>query len=229
MQQESLFVPVPETTLPGGLVVSAFQVGQHFCSTDESGKAFVSATEKPRVRINYADARKACEAAGFKLITELQALAIAHDVAQQAINWTGGKVGEGKLLQGLRKWTVKEAQAGNYVPPDEDERRWFVLSNGARICDVAGNIFTWIFDDVQGGEHGVTARPFSEDSPSITTAPFPSMQRGVGWSPGAGDDWSSYALIRGGCWDVGDRAGVFRLNRGWPEDEYGGVGFRCTK
>lgn len=37
---ENLFVTVPETTLPGGLVVPAFQVGQYLCSKG-AGKSVV--------------------------------------------------------------------------------------------------------------------------------------------------------------------------------------------
>jgi hypothetical protein len=224
-----LFITVPETTLPNGAVVPAFQVGQYLCSKGEDGKATVSVTAKPWVRINFADAKKACEDAGFKLITELQCLAIAHNIAQQNVNWTGGKVGEGSLFMGLHRWTVNEAQAGDYVSPNENERRMFALSNGELICDAAGNAYTWVFDDVQGDEKGVVARPFAEDSPSITTAPFPSMQNGVGWYPDAGDDWSGLALLRGGYWRSYDDAGVFYLDYDWPGDEDDHVSFRCTK
>src|ERR1019366_2944319 len=119
----------------------SFEVGQYICSRTEDGKAAVTATGTPWVEINYHDARKVCGVAGFKLITELQFLAIAHDIAGQDINWTGGKVGEGNLFQGIHKWNVEAAQAGDYLPPDEEERRWFELSNGARILDLAGNAY----------------------------------------------------------------------------------------
>jgi len=229
MSPENLFATVPAVTLPNGITVPSFQVGQHFCSKGEDGLATVSATAAPWVRINYHAAIEACKAAGLNLITELQALAIAHDVAQVAANWTSGTVGEGKLIQGLRKYTVHAAQAGDYVPADEDERRWFVLSNGERICDVAGNLFTWVFDNVQGDEQGLIAKPFAEDSASIATAPYPSMERGMGWRPDAGRDWSGHALVRGGSWGDGDNAGAFDLNDGWPGDDDDFVGFRCTK
>jgi len=223
------FVPVPEITLPNGTVIPAFRVAQYFASQGPDGTAIISESASPWVEINYHDVRKACEQSGFGLLTELQALAIAHDVANVAANWTGGAVGEGDLIQGLRNESVDEAQAGDYVPPDEDERRWFVLSNGSRICDVAGNIYTWIFDNVQGDENGIVAKAFAADSPSITTAPYPSMEKGTGWQPRAGADWSGRALLRGGCWGSGGGAGVFRLGVGWPDDDRGGVGFRCTK
>lgn len=227
--EQSLFIAVPETTLPCGTTVPSFQVGQFFCGKDDAGKAAVSASATPWVEINYHDARKACSDAGFALLTELQALAIAHDIANQGANWTSGTVGEGKLKQGLRNGTVDEAQPGSFVPDDADEDRWFVLSNGSRICDAAGNIYSWIFDNVQGDERGLTAKAFAKESPSIATAPHPSMERGMGWRPRAGTDWSGGALVRGGCWDGGDDAGVFLLGYGWPGNGYVLVGFRCTK
>ncbi len=227
--EQSLFVTVPDVTLPNGVIVPSFQVGQYLCSENDDGKAVVTATGTPWVDINYYDAKEACEAAGFKLITELQCLAIAHDIANVGKNWTGGAVGVGNLKQGLRNDTVDEAQAGDYVPDDADEGRWFELSNGERICDASGNAFTWVFDDVQGDSDGLIAKPFADDSPSLTTAPYPSMEKGTGWRPNAGRDWSGYALVRGGYWGSVDFAGAFYLDRDWPDGEGGDIGFRCTK
>ena len=229
---ESLFVTVPETTLPGGQVVPAFEVGRYLCSKGPSG-AVIDATLPPWVDINYADARAACAAAGFKLITELQALSLAFNIASQPCNWiggtAGGAVGVGKLYQGLRDWSSESAEPGNFEPADPDQQRWFVLPDGSRICDVAGNAYSWVFDDVQGDEHGIVARAFAADSPTITTALAPSMEKGMGWQPKAGADWSGRALLRGGCFGSGDYAGVFDLDFDWPGNARDNVGFRCTK
>lgn len=215
------FVTVPETTLPCGTVVPAFQVSQYHATQRQDGT--------PWVELNYHNARAAAERAGLALITELQWLAIAHNIAQQPINWTGGAVGDGKLFQGLRKGNVSEGQPNSYTPEDADERRWHELSNGERIYDMAGHVLSWVFDDVQGDDKGLIAKRFETDSPSLTTAPAGSLEKGVGWMPDAGANWSGAALCRGGCWGSGDDAGVFVLDRGWPGGESGGVGFRCTK
>lgn len=222
------FVQVPETTLPGGLVVPAFQVSRYLAALDD-GAVVIAADRAPQVEISYHDARVACTKAGFKLITESQALALAYNIACQAQNWTGGAVGEGKLFQGLREGDFDEAQPATFVPDNVDERRWFLLSNGERVHDVAGNAFTWVFDDVQGDENGVVAHAFAEDSPSTTTSPYQSMQRGAGWQPRKGSDWSGHALIRGGCFCSEDFAGVFRLYNDSPDGRDDDVGFRCTK
>jgi hypothetical protein len=225
----SEFVTVPETTLPNGLVVPEFTVGRYLCTVDESGKATVAADAVPTVKINYHDAVKACDASGLKLIRETQALALSWNIYNQDANWTGGKVGEGSLFQGLHDDTVDGAQPNDYEPEEESERRWFVLSNGERIYDVAGHLFTWVFDDVQGDEKGLIAKPFTKESPSISTCPDASMKKGTGWRPSLPYDWSGFALVRGGFWRSVDLAGVFRLGDVWPGDDYYSVGFRCTK
>lgn len=226
---DSVFIQVPEITLPNGQVVPAFSVGQYLSSKGPMDIPQVSALTAPWVEINYSEARQACVRAGLALITELQLLAIAHDIAGQAINWTGGAVGEGHIYQGLHKGTVDHAQHGDFVSDDPDERRWHQLSNGARVFDFAGNAYSWVFDDVQGDADGVIARAFSAESPSLATAPYPSREKGMGWMPSAGANWSGDALVRGGCWDVGADAGVFRLDSDWPGSRLVDVGFRCTK
>lgn len=221
------FVTVPETTLPNGTVVPSFKVGKYITGRTDDQLA-ITASAAPWVEINFADSKSEADKAGLKLITELQYLALAHNIAGVAINWTSGTVGEGSLFQGLHDDTVEEAQAGDYVPEEESERRWFELSNGERVYDVAGNCYTWIFDDVQGDENGLVASAFSEDSPSITTAPASSMENGVGWYPRHSANWSGYALVRGGFWNSGDYAGVFGLGSDGPVNERDLIGFRCT-
>lgn len=226
---KDLFINVPETKLPGGVIVPAFSVGQYACTQGEDGKAAVTADAAPWVRINFAEANAACEKAGYQRITELQWLAIAWDVSQQAINWTGGEVGKGDLFRGIRNGNYSSAQAGNVEPTDKKERRWLTLSNGERICDLNGNVWQWVFDDVQGDEVGLISKTFDKESPSIATAPYSSEEKGMGWRPSAGSNWSGYALVRGGYWCSGSLAGAFRLDGGWPGGRGGGVGFRCTQ
>lgn len=222
------FITVPEVTLPNGTVVPSFRVGQYVCTQGPDGRAAVTAEGAPWVRINFEEAKAACIAAGHQLITELQWLAIAHDVARQDCNWTKGKVGEGKLFRGIRRGDVNSAQPGSFQPEHAKERRWLTLSNGERICDINGNVFQWVFDNVQGDENGLVAKAFAEDSPSLQ-APYPAMEKGMGWRPSAGANLSGRALVRGGCWGSEASAGAFHLFGGWPDYRDGSVGFRCTK
>ena len=66
---ENIFISVPETTLPNGIVVPAFEVGQYVCSQGCDGNVAVTAEGLPWVRINFAEAKAACEQAGYKMIT----------------------------------------------------------------------------------------------------------------------------------------------------------------
>jgi formylglycine-generating enzyme required for sulfatase activity len=123
---------------------------------------------------------------------------------------------------------VSEGQPGTFEPSDPEERRWHQLSNGERIYDFAGNVFTWVFDDVQGDTNGLSGK-ITTDSPSLTTAPYPSTEKGMGYRPDGERDWSGRALVRGGFWGSVSDAGVFYLVSGWPYRRYDHVGFRCTK
>ncbi|MBY0241911.1 MAG: hypothetical protein K2X55_21620 [Burkholderiaceae bacterium] len=223
------FITVPTVTLPNGTAVPSFQVGQYLTGTASNRPPVINAEAAPLVEVDYFAAQTLAGQIGCKLITETQYLAIAHDIASQDINWTGGKVGEGNVYQGLHLGTVDEATPGTFVSDEESERRWHQLSNGERVYDFAGNAYSWVFDDVQGNEQGLVAQPFAADSPSITTAPYPSMKNGMGWRPDAGSNWSGRALGRGGYWYGEANAGVFGLGLGLPDRRIGRVGFRCTK
>ncbi|MES2346293.1 MAG: SUMF1/EgtB/PvdO family nonheme iron enzyme [Pseudomonadota bacterium] len=222
------FVTVPATTLPTGYTVPSFQVAQYHASMADDGTVTVDGSGKPKVNISYHAARDACTDHGYKLITELQCLAIAHNIAQQDINWSGGKVGAGYIYQGIHNGNVNGPQAANYEP-GENERRWHELSNGARVYDFAGNVWSWVFDDVQGDIDGLVKGSIAKDSPSLTCAPAPSGEKGVGYIPAGPLNWSGYALIRGGCWFSFSSAGVFLLRSGSPGVGGSYVGFRCTK
>lgn len=224
----SEIVTVPETTLPNGQVVPSFRVAKYLSSRGPGDMPVSFATGAPWVEINYHEACAAAASAGLRMLTETQALAIAWNISQQDINWTGGKVGEGKLYQGLHRGNFSSAQAGNIESEDTEERRWLELSNGERIFDVAGNAFSWIFDDVHGDEQGVVAQRFEADDISLQ-APYGIREKGTGWRPDGARDWSGNALIRGGYWGSESSAGAFNLYNYWPYYRYDLVGFRCTQ
>ncbi len=222
-------ITVPATRMPDGTLQPEFQVSQHLAAKGADGRATQAPDQAPWVDISYFDAVEACKAIGRNLLAERRALAIAINIAGVGANWTGGAVGAGRLKQGLRKGGVRSAQPANYAPPDADEGRWFVLSNGARICDYAGNAYSWVFDDVQGDERGLVAKPFELSSPSMAAVDFCcARDKGAGWIPAVGRDWTGYALVRGGYWCSEDHAGVFDLGDGWPDNADGDVGFRYT-
>jgi len=222
-------ITTPRITLPNGTVVEPFLVGRYHTSKGLGDGLEINPDNTPWVRVNYDEARQASADAGLSLITELQYLAIAYDISQQPENWTSGKVGEGEIFRGLHQGNVGSAQDGHYESTVETERRWHVLSNGERIYDFSGNVYSWVFDDVQGDENGIIAKPFAEDSPTVTTAPYANRTHGIGDTSIGDGDWSGTALIRGGYWNSGDYAGVFRLSGGWRDGRYVNVSFRCTK
>lgn len=236
------FIPVPESVLPNGLHVPAFRVAKYLTTAGDPNPAGAACTRLgdrlarqaavtedgyPWVNISFDDAKKAAAAAGFALITESQSLAIAWMIARQPANWTGGEVGNGALFQGLHADSVDCPMPASYQPPAENERRWHRLPNGEDIFDCAGNAYTWVFDDIQGDEHGVVASAIAADSITLQ-APYPSGVCGVGRRPDGKREWSGYALVRGGYWGSESYAGVFYLDRGWPDRASVGVGFRCT-
>jgi hypothetical protein len=224
-----LFVTIPESTLPNGTAVPAFLYAKYPAAKGPDGTLVLDAALAPWVNINYHDAVAASAAAGMQLARESQEIAVRLNVAAQDINWTGGKVGEGRIFQGLHKGSVQTAQPADVESADPDERSWHQLSTGEKVFGLAGNIYTWLFDDVQGDDKGLLAGEIPATSPSLMSAPFPSMERGMGWRPRGGAGWSGDALFRGGYWDDGDVAGVFALGGASPGDACDRVGFRCTK
>ena len=116
--QENLFIPVPKTTIPGGIIVPPFHVGQYIC-TQQDGKAAVTADGAPWLVNTFDEARKACEAAGFKLLTDRQFAALCTNIGKQSINWTL-KAGKQVLFF---------------------ERGWLQLSNGKRIFGLCTDLW----------------------------------------------------------------------------------------
>lgn len=252
MIRPSRFVPVPETHLPCGRVVPAFEVSQFLCvkwivdghlgeakkmvspagplpsNPDAHVQAASMADLPPWTWITYLQAVRACEASGWKLIRESQWLAIAHNVARRGENWTGGEVGAGRLLQGLHKASVDQPSAGLLMPNSTKESRWKTLSNSHRICDFGGNAWSWIHDDIQGAPDG-TARIIEPHSISLTTAPYPPREQGMGIRPTDRRAWDGRALIRGGAWRGGKDAGAFAIYAARVPFGYRSVGFRATR
>jgi hypothetical protein len=224
----SPFVLVPQTTLPSGITVEPFLVARYLASRGRRARVQVDAGAAPWVNVCYYQARRVCERSGVRLLTELQALAIAHDLAGQAANWSGGAVGAGALFQGLHKGRFRSPQPAYVEPRDPLERRWHVLSTGERIYDFAGNAFSWVADDVQGDEDGIVRRTFAIDSPTVAGAPGQRLAQGLGWWPQAGRNWWGRALARGGSVTSGEGAGVFLVVDEKPRAERSHIGFRCT-
>lgn len=231
------FIRIPETRLPSGLVVECFDVGVFLCSKGPEGHLVVTADHAPWTHISYQQAIDACKDAGYALITESQALAIAYLASRKQQNWTGYR-GHKLMLQGIRKGGVTKPQPGMHNPEHLREHRWMRVLNGtltqpaADICDFNGNAWSWIFDDIQGDHAGLPGTSFTaeSDSPSRRTQPHPPMTHGMGcFKPYSTGAFGPRAIIRGGCYISGKEAGAFGLKLCAAEFGYLTVGFRCTR
>ena len=240
------FTPVPEIHLPSGQIVPAFEVSTFLCgkrvvpndNPDAEPRCVVDSQDDlaPWCYMSYCQARQACIAARWQLITETQWLAIAYDVARHPANWTGGAPGAGRLEQGLRQGftdgPISATPNGRIRLPEiahaNSEKRWKTLSNGKRLCDFGGNAWSWIFDDVQGTPDG-RATVMDAYSISLTTATFGPRYRGMGIRPIDRQVWDGRALIRGGAYHSGKDAGAFALYAAIAWRGYKSIGFRATR
>jgi hypothetical protein len=226
------YITIPACDVPGLGLVAEFICGKYAAGRGPGDIIVSNADAEPWNQINHFDTLKIIDEAGLKLLTLSQSLSIAYQISQQDENWTGGKVGEGDIYQGLHLGNVDEPQPASAGPDEGAERRWHVLPNGERIYDFAGNLWQRLFDDLHGDEQGLVRKEgIPLDDIAFTLPPFPSEERGTGWRYSANKptDWSGGSLIRGGSWFSGSDAGVFALygcDPYWTGDL---VGFRCTK
>ena len=225
---EELFLIVPEVTLPNGTIVPSFQVTRYaasksHCNIPQNSVALPISEAVPWVKVSSDEARAACQGMGGRLITVTQWLAIAYDVAHQACNWDSGIVGVGNLFQGLGQKTVENVQSGSYVSSDPNVQRWFTLSNGEKICDMNGNIYHWIFDDVQDNRNRLIAKPIDRHLISLITFQLNADEQNL-------NIWPSRAVDRSSYWSFILNVGMFDLDRFYGFDfSYDAIGFRCTK
>lgn len=226
------FIPVPASTIKWGdkvIDVPAFHIEQYLATLGPKGQAICTTTGKPETNISQHDAAQACINAERLLLRGSQALAISRNIASVAKNWTGGEVGKGELIQGLHKGNISGPVSNDCESPNPAERRWLELTNGYRIYDWSGHLWEHMFDDIHGDENGVVKGSIPADSPYLTSAPYPSMEKGMGYIYKGPLSWSGRALVRGGCWDSGGHAGAFRLDYCYPEYRDVQIGFRSTK
>lgn len=208
-------IDVPAITLPGGFAVPAFKTMQFLASQGAYGTPYSLNTEAvaPWAIIDFKSAcRMACRR-GMTVLKLSQALAIAHDISEQDINWTGGRVGSGALFR-------------THSAIGIEARRWHQLSTGERIFDFAGLCHSWLIDDLHDGSGGLSGY-MPHDSPLLTTPLFLSCSKGMGDYPETPRDWSGLALIHGGCINE-EFSGVFCLHATNPETVSNAIGFRCA-
>ncbi|NTW89835.1 MAG: hypothetical protein HGB37_02935 [Candidatus Moranbacteria bacterium] len=126
-----------------------------------------------------------------------------------------------------------------------NQKRVLTLSNGAPIWDIAGNVWEWTNDTIQGKNQPTGATPgfgwreftalttygtLSYDKTRPAHSSYASAT-GVGqiYSDGTASNTTAYAFCRGGGWGGTSNAGVFALSLfNTPGSQYNSVGFRCA-
>jgi len=101
--------------------------------------------------VSHNDAKEYCESMGAHLLTNEEFMSIARGVETVRENWSGGAEGKGLLYYGNSgahmsalpgEYEVNEGEMADSAEIiSEDGRRWFALSSGARIFDLAGNLW----------------------------------------------------------------------------------------
>lgn len=129
---QDAFCCIPATTLPSGLVIPGFELGQYLCSRGPENKIAVCANNEPIRQLGYFEAREACHRAGFRLLTIRQMIAIVY----RASTWPS-----------------------NYECHNDNPWLQLTADSGASFPAHFGQ---WLFDDVAGSANGMAAGKDSE-------------------------------------------------------------------
>ncbi len=209
----------------------------------------------PIANISQTSAATYCASIGAHLITNNEWQTIAWNAENVASNWSGGTVGSGYVYSGHN-----DNAPANALPADPsdsngyagetntggNQKRILTLSNGSVIWDMAGNVWQWTNDTIQGqnepygGSPGFTWRQYTAITnwgtmTQQTAGPLNntwSSTQGIGqiYSDGTSGNSTVYGFIRGGNWSAGGYAGVGAL---YLNTAPGGtayyIGFRCAR
>lgn len=193
----------------------------------------------PWVSISQTNAIAECTSIDAHLITNAQWQTIAHNIQQQPQNWSGGSVGSGSIHRGNSNTS---AAMDGTDPLSGTNKRTHILSTGAEIWDIAGNVWDWNADTIVGTDKPVGGgSSWVEwttvlDYGSLDTEdvkPFNTTwnsSQGIGRYYQGNADGTTYAFLRGGGWSYGTYAGVETLLLGnTPSAAHGSFGFRCAR
>ena len=195
----------------------------------------------------------------FTLINNAQWQAIARDVENNSTDNTNAGVynrghsdnGPSQSLAGSSDDSLGCIGVTSNGDPDDDcgsvvhiNKRTHTMTNGEVIWDIAGNVWEWVIDDVGAGFNPIIPAPVLSSVWDVdyTDAAFSTANRltfgpdgsSLTSSEGIGKFYGGFgsyggAAIRGGLWDLGSGAGLFRANlSSGSSDATDVIGARCV-
>jgi hypothetical protein len=210
--------------------------GQSF-NWNECKLAVSSLEGAPIVNISQKAASNVCSSFGdgYHLITNDEWMAIARDVEKVQQNWY-----ENSLFRGNSDNDYVVSDSDN--PTDSVNSRYFYLSNGNIVWDMAGNVWEWNADIIKRkdqppysgwyevnqlgnygliGEENIASSDINQSSINGLGKLF------LNYLP---DSDEERAFLRGGSWGDKERAGIYTLDfLNSPYDYHEYIGFRCAK
>lgn len=234
------YILVPGNPLFG---TSDFLVMKYQAKNDGLGNPVSTASGFPWVSISQTAALAASANISPKhhLITEMEWLTLAHNIASVASNWSGNAVGSGYIYRGHTDNVPANALEASANDADGyygtgntsgDQRRTLTLTNGEVIWDLSGNVWEWTSGTIAGGQQpgltGESAYAWKDWNDAnlqlggLDPKALPSYGNAAaaGWTRsanGIGGLYSNFgetslrAFRRGGDWGFGSLAGVFSL------------------
>jgi len=189
----------------------------------------------PIVHITQTQAISACPT-GYHLITNNEWMTVARNTEGQTANWANGVLDSTVASGGgLKRGNVGETTVVGYNGADpeqgtgRDTKAKLVLSNGAELWDLSGNVYEWNSDTILGQNKPDSAQTaawiewtyFNSAGNYGTLSYDLTRPTDVDWNAdygmgryymGARTSGTTYAFRRGGNWLNASDAGVFALS-----------------
>ena len=248
----SNWVKVPGNTLYNTRTFCVMQYEAKIKGQDNGNIAYNSSYEPesrpggtPWVNITQPNAKNECQSIGAHLVTEDEWLTIVRNIELQPTNWSSGQIGSGYIPRGNSNGSA--AMDGTDHLTGINQRN-LVLSNGAIIWDIAGNVWEWTDATILGRDQPTgssTPQTFGwyEYSNLLTYGVLPperllplnpswNSTQGYGqiYSSGAPNNSNTYVFLRGCNWAYETYAGVLELALYYGTSAADSdLGFRCAR
>ena len=223
-----------------------------FCVSKYSIKSGVVSTKSGAVHANVSktDAQNACQGIGanYDLIDSSKWQIIARDIEGVSANWEGGVVGNGDINIGNHTTSSGIIAAGDDAEPcfnitgfnDPDlcsfdiwniNKRTHLLSNGATIWDLGGNVRSWVLGTPTGVQLNYISMitDASQKTNFCPAGDYTSKSSGNYGGLGYFDKGQGDSIIRGGVWNSSVNGGIFSTDTNQDStltDPL--VGYRCV-